>query len=100
MYQISEVINFIEKTMKIWRVEMTAGGTILAEAKIQRGIFQGDAPVPLLFVITMMPLNQIHRKCTGGYKLHKLQGKINHPIYMDDIKLFAKMKKNWKPSFK
>ena len=34
----------------------------------------------------MMPLNHILRKCTGGYRLHKLLEKM----YMDDIKLFAK----------
>ena len=40
MYKISYVvINFIVKTMKTWRVELTAGGRNLAEAKIQRGIF-------------------------------------------------------------
>ena len=43
MYKIShEIINFNERTMKNWRVELTAGGKSLAEAKIQRGIFQGD----------------------------------------------------------
>ena len=41
MYKISDkVINFIDKTMKTWRVELTAGGWRLAEAKIQRWIFQ------------------------------------------------------------
>ena len=41
MYKIShEVINFIEKTMKTWRMELTAGRRSLAEAKIQRNIFQ------------------------------------------------------------
>ena len=39
----NEVINFIKKTMKTWRVELTAGEKSLAEANIQRGIFQGDA---------------------------------------------------------
>ena len=35
MHKISdEVINFIEKTMKTWRVELIAGGKRLAEAKI------------------------------------------------------------------
>ena len=35
MYKIShEVINFIDEIMKTWRVELTAGGRILAEAKI------------------------------------------------------------------
>ena len=70
MYKISyEVINFIEKTMKTWRVELIAGGRSLAETKIQRVIFQGDALTPLLFIIAMMPLNHILRKCTAGYKL-------------------------------
>ena len=40
MYKIShEVINFIEQTMKTWRVELTAGGRSIGETKIQRGIF-------------------------------------------------------------
>ena len=94
IYKIShEVIKFIEKTIKIWRVELTAGGTILAEAKIQRGIFQGDALSPILFIIAMMPLNPILRKCIAGYKLSRLQQKVNHLMYMDDIKLFAKNEK-------
>ena len=91
MYKISdEVINFIDKTMKTWRVELTAGGRKLAEAKIQRGIFQGDALSPLLFLIAMMPLNHILRKCTAGYKLSKLLEKVSHLMYMYDIKLFTK----------
>ena len=44
----------------------------------------------------MMPLNHILRKCIGGYKLSKLQIKINHLMYMDDIKLFAKNEKELK----
>ena len=43
-----------------------------------------------------MPLNHILRKYTAGYKFSRSQAMINHFIYMDDIKLFAKMKKNWK----
>ena len=67
MYKIShQIINFIEKNMKNWRVELTAERKCLAETKIQRGIFQGDALSPLLFIITMMPLNHILRKCSAG----------------------------------
>ena len=91
MYKISHVvINFIEQTMKTWRVDLTAGGRSIAKTKIQRGIFQGDTLSPLLFIIAMMPLNHILRKCAAGYTLSRSQEKINHLIYMDDIKLFAK----------
>ena len=41
----------------------------------------------------MMPLNHILRKCVAGYKLRRLQGKINHLMYIDDIKLLAKNEK-------
>ena len=96
MFKCQMKLNFIEKTMKTWTVQLTAGGRSLAEAKIQRGIFQGDAQSPLLFIIVMMPLNHIIRKCTAGYKLSTSQVKINHLIYMDDIKLFAKNEKKRK----
>ena len=41
----------------------------------------------------MMPPNHILRKWTGGYKLTKSNEKINHRMYMDDIKRFAKNEK-------
>ena len=94
MYKIShEVINFIEKTIQTWRVEMTAEGRSLAETKIQRGIFKGDTLSPLLFIIAMMPLNHTLRKCTAGYKLNRSQEKTNHLMSMHNIKLFAKNEK-------
>ena len=76
--------------MKTWSVELTAGGRSLAETNIQRGIFQGDALSPLLFIIAMMPLNHILRKWRFGCKLSRSQEKINHLMYMDGIKLLAK----------
>ena len=91
MYKIpNEVIQFIENTIETRRVELTSGGKSLSEVKILRGIFEGDALSPLLFVITMMLLNHILKKGTAGYKLSKSQEKNTHLMYMDDIKLFAK----------
>ena len=66
MYKISdEVINIIEKTMKTRRVKLTAGRKSLAEVKIQRSIFPSDALSSLQFVIAVMPLNHILKKCTA-----------------------------------
>ena len=62
MYKIPQVVQFIEKTMQTWEVELTVGGQSLAKINIQKGIFQGNALSPILFVITMMPLNHILRK--------------------------------------
>ena len=39
----------------------------------------GRCDITFVFVIAMMPLNHIVRKCTGGYKLHKLQEKNQLP---------------------
>ena len=61
--------------------------------KVQRGIFQGDVLSPLLFMIAMLPLNYILRKYTAEYKLSNPQEKINHLMYMHDIKQLSKMKK-------
>ena len=48
---------------------------------------------PLLFVIAMMPLNQLLRKYTRSDKLTKSQEKINHVMYMNGIEQFAKNEK-------
>ena len=65
----------------------------LSIGKDPKGIFLGNALSLLLFVIAMMSHNHILWKCTAGYKLSKSQEKINHLMYMDDIKLFAKSEK-------
>ena len=41
----------------------------------------------------MMPFNHIPKKCTGVYKFTTSLEKINHLMYMDDIKLFTKYEK-------
>ena len=94
MYKIShEIINFIEKKHEKLESWINSKRIKLGWNKIQRGIFQGDALSPLLFIIAMMPLNHILSKCSAGYKLSRSQENINHLMYMDDIKLFAKNEK-------
>ena len=66
----------------------------LAEAKIQRGKFPVDALSTLIFVIEMMPLNRVLRKCTAWYKVSKSQEKISHLLDMGNIKLTLLWKKH------
>ena len=79
--------------MENWKLELSTEGQILTEAKTQSGIFQGDSLSPLKFVITMMPLIHIFRKCTGGNKFIKSQEKVNYLMYIGNIKLFTKNEK-------
>ena len=59
--------NLLANSMNGWRTELTSNGQSLGSVDIKRGIFQGDSLSPLLFVITMIPLTLILRKCEVGY---------------------------------
>ena len=72
------------------------GGKSLPEVKIQRGIFKGDVQSPLLSIITMMPLNQIHKKCTAGHKLSKSQEKSIPRLTWTTSNCLPKKEKKWK----
>ena len=87
------LVSFLEKTMKDWRVELTCGNQHLGEVKIKRGIFQGDALSLLLFVTTLIPLTSVLKTTKHSYEFAKNREKINHLLYMDDLKLYAKNEK-------
>ena len=91
LVQVSDnVIDFIEKSMKKWQTELTSYGEILGKVNMRRGIFQGDSLSPLLFVICMIPITSILRKVRAGYVLRGGEVKVNHLLFMDDLKLFGK----------
>ena len=54
------------------------------------GIFQGNNLSPLLFVLSMVPLSLIRRKVNANYEWGKKECKLNHLLFMDDLKLFSK----------
>ena len=91
IYGIADNIRkFITSSMETWKTKLTANGSDLADVNIRRGIFQGDSLSPLLFVICMIPLTKILQKCREGYEFKGKQLKINHLLFMDDLKLFGK----------
>ena len=93
MFGIAEnVRQFLANSMKNWKLKLTANGTNLGEVKVTRGIFQGDSLSPLLFVICMIPLSLVLRKTKAYYEWGNKQYRINHLLFMDDLKLFGKTK--------
>ena len=84
------VRSFVNTSMKQWNTELTASNQRLGNVKIRRGIFQGDSLSPLLFVLVMIPLTLVLRQTKASYELKKGGKKINHLLFMDDLKLFAK----------
>ena len=81
--------DFLKRTMANWKTVLTSSGEELGEVGIRRGIFQGDTLSPLLFVVAMIPLSYLLNKETMGYKFGKEGKKINHLLFMDDLKLYG-----------
>lgn len=87
------VRRLVENSMQSWATNLTSAGEHLGKVNIRRGIFQGDSLSPLLFIIAMIPLSKILRKNAAGYKLDNQHEKINHLLFMDDLKLYGKNEK-------
>ena len=68
---------------------LCAGNSELGEVDIKRGIFQGHSLLPLVFVLAFIPLSLILRKTKAAYELSGSKEKINHPLFMDDLKLYS-----------
>ena len=91
IYKVNTTIKeFLEREMRNWKTELTSNGEMLGDVRIRRGIFQGDALSPLLFVMAMIPISSTLNRMKKGYLMEKEQPLISHLMYMDDIKLYAK----------
>ena len=84
------IIVLIKQSMNKWKTNLYADGKLLGSVPIRREIFQGDSFSPLLFVIALLPL--IHKLIEAGmgYQLEKNGAKVNHLLFMDDLKLYGK----------
>ena len=78
--------------MNQWQVELSAGGRTLGSINV-RGIFQGDCLSPLLFVLALIPLSMVLRRVKAGYDLASRKGLLNNILFMADLKLYGKNKK-------
>ena len=89
MYKVADnITGFLLKSMTTWRVALTLNGQTLGHVCIKRGLFQGDALSPLLFVMCLFPLTTLLRQLNKGFIIDG--DVISHLMYLDDLKLYAK----------
>ena len=69
------------------------GNSELGEVEIKQGIFQGDSLSTLVFVLALIPLRLILRKAKAAYEFSESREKINHLLFMDDLKLYSRSEK-------
>ena len=82
--------SLVANSMGNWGTVLTSNGEELGKVVIRRGIFQGDSFSPLLFVMAMIPLSVILRKVEAGFRFCGSREKVNHLLFMDDLKLYGK----------
>ena len=84
------IMGLIKKGMNKQNTNFYADGKLFGSVPIRRGIFQGDSFSPLLFVITLLPLTQILKESGMWYQLENNEAKVNHLLFMDDLRLYGK----------
>ena len=94
LFEVTENIkSLLVNSMEKWKVMLWAGNSEFGEVEIKLGIFKGDSLSPLVFVLAMIPLSLILRKGKATYELSKSKEKINHLLFMDDLKLYSRSEK-------
>ena len=94
LFGVAENIkSLLVNSMEKWKVMLCSGNFELGEVEIKRGIFQGDSLSPLVFVLALIPLSLILRKVKAAYEFSEGKEKINHLLFMDDLKLYSRSEK-------
>ena len=97
IYKIDpQIINSLQQLMKIWtttlQVKVKNRRIMSDPIRIQRGIYQGDSLSPLWFCLALKPLSYLLNTTNYGFGIHsgnQQMQRLNHLLYMDDIKLYA-----------
>ena len=88
LFGVAESIkSLLANSMEKWKVMLHAGNSELGEVDIKQGIFQGDSLSPSRFVLALIPLSLILRMAKAACKFSGSKEKINHLLFMYDVKL-------------
>ena len=94
LFGVAENIkNLLMNSMEKWTVILCSGNSELGEVEIKRGIFQRDSLSPLVFVLAFIALSLILRKAKAAYEFSESKEKINHILFMDNLKLYSRSEK-------
>ena len=72
---------------------LCSGNFELGEIEVKQGILQRDSLSLLVFVLALIPLSLILRKAKAAYEFSESKEKINHLLFMDDLKLYSRGEK-------
>ena len=90
LFGVAENIkSLLMNSMEKWKVILCSGNSEFGEVEIKRDIFQGDSLSHLVLVLALIPLRLILRKAKAGYEFSETKEKIDHLLFMDDLKLYS-----------
>lgn len=97
IYKVNPTLrNFLAYAMTKWNttIHLSADTRQIqtSKIKINRGIFQGDSLSALWFCMCLNPLSNTLNNTKYGFNIKHQSNtlhKINHLLYMDDIKIYA-----------
>ena len=87
-----KIQNFYKHCMPRWKTTLNLKSQTEVVTTdvidINTGIFQGDIPSPICFILSLLPLTFLLNETKLGFSVEN-GIKINHLLFMDDIKLYA-----------
>ena len=85
----TNIIELLKSSMQSCRTVLFSGKKKLGKVSIRRGIFQEDSLSPLLFVVALIPVAIILRTLKQEYSFGRGKERLNHLLFMDDLKLYG-----------
>ena len=94
MFGIAENIQMLlVNSMEKQKAKLTPVGQKLGTVNMRRAKSQEDSLPPLLLVLAIIPISLVLKEVKSVYQLGDLREKINHLLFLDDLKLYRQNKR-------